>query len=133
MPLINSQLLPTPDQVGLLISDQLCDASVYVGALVYIEGGTAFNGLADDMSTSKVIGIVEDKSSTTTCDIRIGGLSDEIFTGLDDNNNYFLSPSVAGGITLTAPNTSNHVVVKIGNPITDKIMLIGIEVRAKRS
>jgi len=133
MSAVSSSIAPSADLVGLVLKDHICDISVYEGSFVYIESGIALNGLADDISTSRVIGVVEFKSSTTTCDIRIGGITEELFSGLDDNNNYFLSPTVVGGITLTAPTTSNNVVVKIGNPISDKIMLLGIQLKVIRA
>ena len=132
MTAINSQLVPTADQVGLIIKDQTCDVSVYIGSFVYIEAGVANNGLANSITTSRVIGVVENKPTTTTCDIRIGGLTDEIFIGLNDNNNYFLSSTVAGEASLTVTTGSGNVLVKLGKPITDKILLLGIDLRVIR-
>jgi len=132
MTAINSQLTPSPDLVGLVIKDQLCDSSVFEGAFVYVDSGVAYNAIATGILTSRVIGVVESKSDSTTCDIRVAGLVEDILTGLDDNVNYFLSSTVAGTIGTTVVTGSGNVLLKIGRPITSTIFLLGIELRTIR-
>lgn len=130
---VSSQIAPSGDSVGLIIKDQTCSADVFEGAFVYLDGTTFKNAIATGITTSRVIGIVEFKSDTTTCDIRIGGLTDEVFSGLVANTNYFLSSTVAGTVSTSVVTGSGNVLMKIGRPVTDKILLIGIELRTIRA
>lgn len=104
---------------GILLIDIPCDSSVYVKAAVYMDsGGTAFNALGDSTSTSNVIGLVESKSSSTLCDIRVSGTTPANFTGLDTTKEYFLSDTVAGEITDVAPSGTGHVILRVGQPLS---------------
>jgi len=132
MATINSQLAPSADLVGLVIKDQTCDATVFEGALVYIDSGVVYNAIATDILTSRVVGIVESKSGSTTCDIRVAGMVEGLFSGLDDNINYFLSSTSAGTMSTSIVTGSGNVLMKIGRPLTDSIFLLGIELRTIR-
>lgn len=100
-----------------------CAPSVFVGAAVITDGVTVSNALADDISTSNVLGIVVEKNGTL-CDVQVSGLTESIFTGLDVTKEYFLSSSVAGEITATPPTGSGHVVVKLGQPFNGTTFLV---------
>lgn len=92
-----------------------CLTDVYVGSFVYINSSEiAVNALANAYSTSNVIGLVERKDGDNKCDIRISGVSSAIFSGLDSSEDYYLSDSVAGGISSTVPVTSGHIKIKLG-------------------
>jgi len=115
------------------LEDITCQSSVYIGAVVYIESNTARNASAAALSTSRAIGIVKSKSSSTKCDIVITGFISSILSGLNDNNNYFLSATVAGAITLTAPSSSGQVVVKIGKALKADVLKVHIEQKTIRT
>jgi hypothetical protein len=94
-----------------------CDATVYVGAAVILDAsGTAFNALADDISTSNVLGVVENKTGILSCDVRVSGITENIYTGLDVTKEYYLSDTIAGGLQTTVPTDSGHVKIKLGQP-----------------
>jgi hypothetical protein len=114
------------DTANVLLKNVTCDASVYIGSFVYIEDITfiAKNARADAYSTSNVIGLCESKTTTTLCNIRVLGTSSELFIGLDVTREYFLSDAIAGGLTITAPTAHNHVMLKLGQPFTDKKFLV---------
>lgn len=102
-----------------------CDSTVYVGAVVILtkvnetelnmddwtslsmlitmDASTydllALNALADTVENSNAIGIVENKPSSTVCDIRIAGFIDSIYLGLDILEEYYLSETIPGGLT----------------------------------
>lgn len=119
------------ENTNVTIENVPCLASVYVGAAVIMDGtGTANNALADSLANSNVIGIVESKSSTTVCTIRVIGVTSAIFSGLDVTKEYYLSDSVAGGISTTIPTASGHVVLRIGQPFSDEEFLV---VRGQRT
>jgi len=110
-----------PAQLGdLLISNVPCDASVYLGAAVRMDSaGTLFNAIATSLSTSNVIGIVESKSSSVLCAVRVLGVTPAIFSGLDVLQEYFLSDVTAGLITTTPVLAiSGHVVLSLGQPFS---------------
>jgi len=122
------------NQVGLVLFDLDCDSSVFVGAAVHFKSdGIIYNALADDINTSNIIGIVTEKSSDTVCDVRVNGTTDELFTGLDVTKQYYLSDTNAGRITTTVPTDSGHVVVNVGQPMSDKKLVIDRKIVAIRT
>ncbi len=113
------------EQVGLVLFDLDCDSTVFVGAVVYFRSnGLLYNALADDITTSNVIGICTKKGTTTTCDVRVNGVTGELFTGLDVTKQYYLSDINEGRLSTTIPTDSGHVVMNIGQPMTDKKLVV---------
>lgn len=134
-----------------LLEDVACDASVFVGSAVRIDTSSlapvmmsdwptlsvlpilnvndfvprAVNALADSYANSNVIGIVESKSSSTLCDIRVSGVSAENYLGLDPSEEYYLSDTNAGVLVTiySAPQDPGTVMVKIGQPFSSKKLL----------
>ncbi len=86
--------------------------------------GKAWNALADSLTTSNILGIVESKQSSTTCNVRVLGVSGELFTGLDTTREYFLSDTVAGEISTTIPTDSGHIVLRVGQPFSATKFLV---------
>jgi len=125
------EVLVDPSQVGgsnVILTNVDCEATVFVGAAVIMQsGGIAKNAIADSLANSNVIGIVESKSSSILCNIRVLGTTSAIYTGLDVTKEYFLSDTVAGELVTTVPTTSGHVVLKLGQPFsaTDFVVLKG--------
>lgn len=94
-----------------------CDATVYVGAAVILNSsGIALNALANNIATSNVLGIVESKNNIVSCNVRVSGISEEIYAGLDVTKEYYLSDTIAGGIQTTVPTNSGYVKIKLGQP-----------------
>lgn len=113
----------TPEEVDVIVDfpdtsilkDVDCDPSVFVGAFVIINSvEVAVNALANNYNTSNVIGLVESKSSSTKCDIRVSGISSAIYVGLNSSLDYYLSNVNPGELSPTVPTTSGHVKVKLG-------------------
>lgn len=117
------EVLVDPASIGganVVLPNIACESSVYVGAAVYMQpSGIAANAIATSLSTSNVLGIVESKSSSTVCNIRVIGASGSLFTGLDVTIEYYLSDTIAGEITGTIPTTSGHVALKLGQPLSE--------------
>lgn len=122
------------DSLGLVLKDVPCDSTVYVKAAVRMNGsGVAFNALADSKANSNVIGIVQAKSSSTLCDIRVTGVTPSIFTGLDETKEYFLSATVDGEITTTVPTGTGEVVLILGQPFSATRFMVNKTTRRVRS
>lgn len=104
-----------------------CDATVYVGAVVRMDSAVAYNAQADVFANSNAIGVVISKSSSTKCDIRLFGYTEDIFTGLDETKTYYLSDTVAGGIQTNVPTGSGTVILEVGKPFspTSLVVIIG--------
>lgn len=102
-----------------------CESSVYEGAVVRMQSnGVAKNAIADSLENSNMFGVVELKQSLNVCDVRVLGVTSDIFVGLDVTKEYFLSDSVDGGLSETIPTTSGHVILKVGQPYSDSELLI---------
>ena len=124
-----------------------CEPEVYVGAAVYIKKENILESnldewdslssikiisystydevlalaLADNISTSRVIGIVDSKNSSESCELRLIGITSEIFLGLDVYTDYYLSDSSAGDLVPEhlKPTASGSVIVRLGQPVSD--------------
>jgi len=135
---------PTTGQLDIAFDDSTgesslivtlnCDASVYVGAAVYLGvGDIAFNAIADDISTSLVFGFTISKPTATTCRVRVAGITENIFSGITEGSQYFLSDNVAGEISTSIPTTSGYVIAPLGTALTDQTIAIAIQARMKRA
>lgn len=122
------------EEVGgsLVLTNIPCLSDVFVGAAVRMNGGTAENALADTLANSNVIGVVEFKPTTTTCHIRVLGLTPPIFSGLDETKEFFLSAGTDGLITPSPPTGSGEIVVRLGQPFDDEIFLMNKGIRMER-
>lgn len=127
---------------GQVLLGMTCDPSVFVGAAVRLEASSpteltmdewpvlsllltldastynavAVNGLADSIENAQIIGLVQNKPTSTTCDIRVIGPLSGIFSGLDVGTEYFLSDLHPGIITprVLAPSDPGSVLLRIG-------------------
>lgn len=81
--------------------------------------------LADTFQNANAIGIIENTDGMT-CDIRAGGLSSDIYFGLDVADEYYLSGTVPGLIISSdlLPTASGTIVVKIGQANSSKSLLV---------
>jgi len=105
------------EDAGTIIPNVSCDTDVYVGAAVYRLGGVAKNGIATSSATSNIIGIVESKQTANICTLRVAGVTGDIFSGLDETKEYYLSDTVPGLISTAAiQNITGYIVLKLGQP-----------------
>ena len=118
---------------SLIVYDVPCDSSVFVTAAVRMFSGVAYNAQADSMANSNFIGIIENKGSSILCDIRVSGITAEIFTGLDETKEYYLSDINPGEITTSIPTNTNSIMLKVGQPFSDKKFLVNKGQRIKRA
>lgn len=121
----------TPD---ILVPDLDCDSSVAVGDWVRYD---AFNILikaqADSVDGAHVVGLVEEKTTSTKCVVRVAGVSKALFIGLDVSKEYFLSSVSAGQMTVSPPTASGEVLLSLGQPITPTKFIVRKGMRVKRS
>lgn len=123
-----------PGSPEVILDNVTCLSSVYIGSLVKMNGaGVAENAQADSEANANVIGVCESKADSTTCTIRVCGVTGSIFAGLDTTKEYFLSSSVAGGMTTTPPTATGNVVLKIGQPFSSTKMFVLKGIRMVRS
>ena len=112
---------------GMLVKNVACDASVFVGAVVRVQGSICVNAQADNFANSRAVGVVIAKPTATTANVILGGTTTEVFTGLDTSKDYFLSESTPGQIQAgTYPDNTDEVILFIGRPLSDKILNVNI-------
>jgi len=112
---------------NVVIRNVPCDATVFIKAAVRMTiGGTAVNALADSATNANVIGIVEGKPTSTTCDIRVNGHTGSLFTGLDVTKLYFLSATIPGEMTIIAPTAPGTIRQYLGKPFSGTEFLVTI-------
>jgi len=130
------EVLVDPEGLGganVVLRDVPCEVSVYINAVVRMLGtGIARNAIATSLADSNILGIVESKPTTTTCDVRVLGVSDSLFTGLDVTKEYFLSATVAGGMESFIPASTGNIIVKIGQPYSTTELLVTKGQRVER-
>lgn len=119
---------------NVVLTNVPCDASVFVGAVVRMNTGVAYNALADSADNSNMIGIAERKATSTLCDVRVlGVVSYDIYSGLDETKEYYLSDVTPGLITTTIPIAPGHIVLKVGQPYSTERMLVLKGIRMERT
>lgn len=117
-------ILDLQSAIGLLTHIP-CDPSVFQGAVVRINSnGVLVNALADNLENSNVLGIVEKKLTDEICNVRLFGITKDLFSNLDVTKQYYLSSSVPGSITDIVPTEDNSIKVIVGIPLDDKKMLV---------
>lgn len=117
--------ISSPEPANVVIPNVPCDVSVFVGAVVRTTPlGTIVNALADSLTNSNILGIVETKPTSTTCNVRVLGVTPEIFSGLDVTKEYYLSDTVPGQISTTIPTVSGRVKIMVGQPFSSGKMLV---------
>lgn len=136
MSIISQTSLPSssPD---LVLFNQVSDASVITGDWVRLDNlGVLVKAFADDVDNANVFGLVESKNSPISANVRVGGVSEPVFLGLDVTKEYFLSDVLAGTMTkqgVNIPSDPNHVVIKLGQPVDATRFLVDRGLRFVRS
>lgn len=115
---------PSSSDSGIILIDVTCDSSVSTGKWVRMDGNTAVLAIADGYINSNVIGLVENKNGSTLCTIRVTGLSSDVFSGLDESQEYYLSDVNPGEMTLTAPVNPGTILLKLGQPFNSTSFVI---------
>jgi len=128
-----SSEIPVSPPDAILLRDCLCDVSVYIGAAVKSFGSICYNAQADSIANSRVIGFAISKSSATRCDVLLCGQTGDIYSGLNVSDDYFLSPTVAGGLQTAVPTGAGHVVAFLGRTISAKNLVVNIALRLQRA
>ena len=103
-----------------------CDPTVIVTDAVKMVAGVAFKAFADVVGNSNLIGIVQFKSSSVLCDIRVVGVTPAIFTGLDETKEYYLS-TVTPGLVVSetiATGGAGSVIIRVGQPFSSTEMFV---------
>lgn len=110
--------------------------AITIGQVVYVDGAGSVNlAKADNETTAKAIGLVEDASIATLDTGMIltdGTLTSSDWTSvtgsaiLTPGSVYFLSDTTAGQITTTPPTLSGSFVVRIGTAISTTTLEVSI-------
>ena len=118
--------LTSPNNANVILTNIPCDSTVYVGAIVRMTAlGVAINALADTEANANVIGVVESKATSILCNIRVLGITEEIYLGLDVTKQEFLDWIIPGGLTQTIPPSgSGFIMVPIGQPFSSTRLLV---------
>jgi len=120
-----------PSASRVVIPDVPCSSSINVGDWVrYDSSASAVLAQADNFTDANLVGVVESKDTTTSCNILVLGISNPIFSSLDVTKDYFLSPTVAGTIQDHAPTSSGNVVVAVGRPKSSTRIYVDVNIRA---
>ena len=113
------------ESAGTVLLNVPCESNVAVGdAVRMLATGIARRAIADSVTNSNVLGIAIKKVTATICNVRVAGITEEIYTGLDVTAEYFLSESVDGGITTTPPTGAGEINLTIGQPFSDKRLFV---------
>ena len=90
------------------ISETITQANSFIaGYVIYRNGSTYSLAKADAAATAEAVGIVQSASGTQFTVVYAGKITG--LSGLSDGGVYFVSDTTAGVLTLTEPNTTDHV------------------------
>lgn len=133
MAIIGQTSLPSysPD----LTIDLDCDASILVYDWVRVDENTNYliKAQANNILNSNVVGIVEEKLSSTRCRVRIGGKSKLNFNStLDVTKPYFLSATTAGEMTTNVANGNNEILYPIAQALDPSTIIVNKGTRIVR-
>lgn len=122
------QYIISTDNIGsanVVLLGMPCSALVSVGDFVRVDSvGLVVRAIANSMANSNILGCVESKQDSNTCDVRVLGVTPSNFSSLDVTKEYFLSDTIEGGITSTPPSSSGSVRLKVGQPTSSNKLLI---------
>lgn len=121
----------TPD---IVVPEIGCSSDVEIGDWVRISPENfAIRALADSFQNSEVFGLVEDKSTSEICIVRIAGVSKPIFADLDTNKSYFLSENDEGQMNTLIPINSGAIVLSLGRSLDGERFLVQPTLRMQRA
>jgi hypothetical protein len=116
---------------GVVAFDVTCGLGVAEGSFVYMDPfGVAQLGLADDINTARLIGVVviSTDSLGTHCNIKQIGPVDA-YLGLIPGQRYFLSDTIPGGLTATPPTSPGYVVHSVGIAISATTLYVNTNIQ----
>ena len=109
-----------------------CEQSVFVGGVVIALDGVMRLASASSYATSNFFGVVVKKVSDTICWVRVSGVSEPVFSGLVESEEYYLSLT-PGQIATTPPVGSGTVIAKVGQPFSSTRLLLSKGMRIVRT
>lgn len=124
MSILTSAFNPAGNSANAILTGIPCDPTVLAGDFVRMDAGVAVKALADSLENSNVLGLVEQVQGDGTCSVRVNGVSQSIFSGLDAGAEYYLSETIPGAITVFAPTGSGKVVLKLGQPFDGTRLIV---------
>jgi hypothetical protein len=110
-----------------------CEAAAQVGHAVYLNDDTLFRAQANSLTTAQVVGIIQQKPSSTLANLRFIYTTSSIYMSLTPGAIYFLSATTPGEITTTAPTTSGALIIKVGNAVNDSQLNFNFQIIARRA
>lgn len=123
MTFFSNAYLPPADKANSVLTGIPIDPSVMVGDAVRILGGIAYPAKADSLENSNVLGVVE-QIDGLTAQIRVAGVTLPIYSGLEEDKEYFLSDQVSGGLQDLPPTASGSVLLRIGQPYDSQRLFV---------
>lgn len=133
MSIFSSAFNPVAADANAVLKNVDCDPSVSVGDAVRIEAGIAIQAIADNFHNANVLGICEAKASPTVCDIRVSGVTLPIYSALVESEDYYLSPTDPGKLTIVAPSLSGEILLRVGQPFDPERMTVFKGTRIRRA
>lgn len=124
MSLLTSAFNPAGNSANAILTGVPCNPSVVVGDFVRVDSGVVVKALADTFDHSNVLGLVELVNPDGTCTVRINGVSEPVFSGLNESLEYYLSDLTPGALTSSAPVASGAVVLKVGQPFDSERLIV---------
>ena len=112
-----------------IIVEGVAASNLTAGDIVYVSASNTFTlAQANGAAASEAVGIVTATVlSGATVSVQLAGEVQVTGWGLTAGSWYYLSATVAGGKTVTAPSTVGQYVVRIGRAITSERLALCID------
>lgn len=132
MSIYSNAYTPPTNDANTILRDLECDPSVQVGDAVRVSGGVIVRALADTFANANLLGICESKTTATVCDVRVSGVSEPIYSGLLESEDYYLSDTIPGKIVPAPPLAVGSILIRIGQPFDAQRLTVIKGTRIKR-
>ena len=123
MTIFSNAFIPFVDSANSVLKGIQLDPAVVLGDAVKIVNGIAHPAQADSLENSNVLGVVEQIDGMTG-QIRVAGVTLPIYSGLEEDKEYFLSDQIAGGLQDVPPTASGSVLLRIGQPYDEQRLFV---------
>lgn len=117
---------------GQILAGVTCESATAVGDVVIMSSGVAIRAICTSYEAGSFAAVIISKESSTSCTLQFSDLTPAIYSGLIENQTYYLSDSVLGGITPSLPDNSGDIDIIVGQAFSNTRLIIRKQILSAR-